>query len=99
MRDQTATETIALLLKQFSRWRLPDEIVTDCGKNFDSKEFSLFSQRKQIKHTKSLPHHHQSNGKAESAVKIAKSTLSRNTENSAVSLYEALLDQHIHTYS
>ena len=33
MRDQTATETIALLLKQFSRWELPDEIVTDCGKN------------------------------------------------------------------
>ena len=36
MRDQTATETIVLLLKQFSRWGLPDEIVTDCGKNFDS---------------------------------------------------------------
>ena len=46
MRDQTATETIALLLKQFSRWGLPDEIVTDCGKNFDSKEFSQFCQRK-----------------------------------------------------
>ena len=50
MRDQTATETIALLLKQFSRWGLPDEIVTDCGKNFDSKEFSQFCQRKQIRH-------------------------------------------------
>ena len=39
MRDQTATETIALILKQFSQWGLPNEIVTDCGKNFDSKEF------------------------------------------------------------
>ena len=93
MRDQTATETIALLLKQFSRWGLPDEIVTDCGKNFDSKEFSQFCQRKQIKHTKSSPHHHQSNGKAESAVKIIKSIL-RKTENSALNPYEALLNQH-----
>ena len=93
MRDQTATETIALLLKQLSRWGLPDEIVTDCGKNFDSKEFSRFWQRKQIKHTKSSPHHHQSNGGAESAVKIAKSIL-RKTENSALNPYEALLDQH-----
>ena len=93
MRDQTATETIALLLKKFSRWGLPDEIVTDCGKNFDSKEFSQFCQRKQIKHTKSSPHHHQSNGKAESAVKIIKSIL-RKTENSALNPYEALLDQH-----
>ena len=93
MRDQTATETIALLLKQFSQWGLPDEIVTDCGKNFDSKEFSQFCQRKQITHMKSSPHHHQSNGKAESAVKIAKSIL-RKTENSALNPYEALLDQH-----
>ena len=93
MRDQNATETIALLLKQFSRWGLPDEIVTDCGKNFDSKEISQFCQRKQITHTKSSPHHHQSNGKAESAVKIAKSIL-RKTENSALNPYEALLDQH-----
>ena len=93
MRDQTATETIALLLKQFSRWGLPDEIVTDCGKNFDSKEFSQFCRRKQIKHTKSSPHHHQSNGKVESAVKIIKSIL-RKTENSALNPYKALLDQH-----
>ena len=93
MRDQTAIETIALLLKQFSRWGLPDEIVTDCGKNFDSKEFSQFCQRKQIKHTKSSPHHYQSNGKAESVVKIIKSIL-RKTENSALNPYEALLDQY-----
>jgi len=93
MRDQTATETIALLLKQFSRWGLPDEIVTSCGKNFDSKDFSQFCQSKQIKHMKSSPHHHQGNGKAESAVKIAKSIL-RKTENSALNRYEALLDQH-----
>ncbi|XP_068756228.1 uncharacterized protein [Montipora capricornis] len=94
MRDQTATETIALLLKQFPRRGLPDEIVTDCGKNFYSKEFSQFCQRKQIKHTKSSPHHHQSNGKAESAVKIAKAIL-RKTENSdTFNPYEALLDQH-----
>ena len=88
VRDQTATETIALLLKQLSQWGLPDEIVTDCGKNFDSKEFSQFCQRKQIKHTKSSPHHHQSNGKVESVVKIIKSIL-RKTENSALNPYEA----------
>ena len=40
-----------------------------------------------------LPHHHQSNDKVESAMKIAKSIL-RKTENSALNPYEALLDQH-----
>ena len=94
VRDQTATETIAtLLLRQFSRWGLPHEIVTFCGKNFDSKDFSQFCLRKQIKRTKCSPYHHQRNGKVESAVKIAKSIL-RKTENSALNPYEALLDQH-----
>lgn len=45
MRDQTGTETIALLLKQLSRWGLPNEILTVWGRNFDSKEFSQFCQK------------------------------------------------------
>ena len=93
MKTQTACETINLMQKQFARWGIPDEIVTDCGKNYDSVEFSQFCQRKKIKHTKSSPYHHQSNGKAESAVKIVK-TLLRKAEKTKLSPYEALLDQH-----
>ena len=87
MRNQTAAETIDLMHKQFARWGLPEEIVTDCGKNYDSAEFSHFCQRKKIKHTKSSPHHHQSNGKVESAVKIVK-TLLRKSAKSALNPYE-----------
>ena len=93
MKNQTACETINLMQKQFARWGIPDEIVTDCGKNYDSVEFSQFCQRKKIKHTKSSPYHDQSNGKAESAVKIVK-TLLRKAEKTKLSPYEALLDQH-----
>ena len=92
MKNQTAAEIIDLMQKQFARWGIPDEIVTDSGTNYDSAEFSQFCQRKKIKHTKSSPHHHQSNGKAESAVKIAKSLL-RKSQASALNPYEALLDQ------
>ena len=93
MKNQTAFETIDLMQKQFARWGIPDEIVTDCGKNYDSAEFSQFCQRREIKHTKSLPYQHQSNGKAESAVKTVK-TLLRKAEKTKLSPYEALLDQH-----
>ena len=92
MRNQTASETIDLMQRKFARWGIPDEIVTDCGKNFDSAEFSQFCQRKKIKHTKSSPHHHQSNGKSESAMKIAK-TLLRKSAKTTLNPYEALLDQ------
>ena len=96
MKNQTACETINLMQKRFVRWGIPDEIVTDCDKNCkncDSAEFSQFCQRKKIKHTKSSPYHHQSNGKAESAVKIVKTLLSK-AEKTKLSPYEALLDQH-----
>ena len=69
MKHQTACETINLMQKQFARWGIPDEIVTNCGKKYDSVELSQFCQRKKIKHTKSSPYHHQNNGKAESAMK------------------------------
>ena len=36
IKSQTATEIIALMQKQFARWGIPDEIVTDSGKNYDS---------------------------------------------------------------
>jgi len=49
MRNQTAAETIDLMQRQFARWGIPDEIVTDCGKNFHSAEFSQFCQRKKNK--------------------------------------------------
>ena len=92
MKNQTAAEIIDLMQKQFARWGIPDEIVTNSGTNYDSAEFSQFCQRKKIKHIKSSPHHHESNGKAESAVKIAKSLL-RKSKASALNPYEVLLDQ------
>jgi hypothetical protein len=92
MKNQTTAEIIDLMQKQFARWGIPDEIVTDCGKNYDSTEFSHFCDRKKIKHTNSSPHYHQSNGKAESAVKIVE-TLIKKTDKTGLNPYEALLDQ------
>ena len=93
MRNQTAAAIINLKQKQFARWGIPEEIVTDSGTNYDSAEFSQFCKRKNIKHTKSPPHHHHSNGKWESALKIVKTLLSW-TEKTALNPYKALLDRH-----
>jgi len=92
MEYQTAAEIIALMQKQFARWGIPDEMVTDSGKNYDSALFSQFCQRKKIKYIKSSPRHHKSNGKGESAVNIAKSML-RKSHKTALNPYEALLYQ------
>ena len=93
MRNQTAAEIINLMQKHFARRGIPEDIVTDKGTNYDSVEVSQFCKRNNIKHTKSSPHHRQSNGNSESGVKIVK-TLLRKTEKTALNPYEALLGRH-----
>ena len=93
MRNQTAAEIITLMQKQFARWRIPEDNVTDSGTNYDSVEFSQLCKQNNIEQTKYSPHHHQSNGKSESAVKIIKTSLKK-TEKTALNPYEALLGRH-----
>ena len=93
MRNQTAAEIINLIQKQFARWGIPEDNVTDSGTNYDSVEFSQLCKQNNIEQTKYSPHHQQSNEKSESAVKIIKTSLKK-TEKTALNPYEALLDRH-----
>ena len=64
--------------------------MSDNGPQFISKEFQEFSEKFQLHHVTTSPYHHQSNGKAESAVKQAKRIL-RTCEASGDDAYLALL--------
>jgi len=54
---------------------IPDILITDNGPQFTAEDFVMFSKKWQFDHDTSSPHFPQSNGKAENAVKIAKSLL------------------------
>ena len=56
----------------FARYGIPDIAVGDCGSQFLEKEFQQLAKHWCFKHVKSSTYHHQSNGKAENAVKIMK---------------------------
>ena len=88
----TTSETVIKKLKgHFARYGIPDEIISDNGSQFTAEEFRVFAQAYGFKHTRTSPHHHQSNGKAESAVKQAKKTL-RMARVSGNDFYLALLN-------
>ena len=77
--------------KHFARFGITEEIITDNGPNFVSQEFATFTNRWDIRHSMSSPYHSQGNGKAESAVKIAKQ-LMRKAKETKSDVYVALLD-------
>ena len=76
------SHTVIQILKgHFGRYGIPEVVVSDRGPQFTSGEFQDFSKMWSFQHVKSSPYHHQSNGKAENAVKIIKNILIKAKED------------------
>ncbi|KAK3092083.1 hypothetical protein FSP39_025049 [Pinctada imbricata] len=88
----TSSQVIQILKKQFAHFGIPSIIKSDNGTQFTSSEFRKFTESWGIKHKTSSPNHQRANGKAESAVKIAKHLMIKcNREGSDP--YLALMEQ------
>ena len=68
---------ISKLKSQFARYGIPNQLVSDNGPPYNSKEFAELSKEYEFEHKTSSPRYPLSNGKAENAVKIAKSILQK----------------------
>lgn len=71
----SATSSAAVIGKLcdfFSRFGIPNTIVSDNGTSFCSREFEMFCSTNGISHVTSPVYHPPSNGQAESVVKIVK---------------------------
>ena len=68
----TTRQVITKLKGHFARYGIPMQIVADSGSQCLSREFKDFARNWEIDHATSSPEHHESNGKAEAAVKTAK---------------------------
>ena len=75
--DTTSTAVVKCTTNHLSKYGTVDKIITDNGPQFISRDYKDFTNTWQIQHITSSPHHSQANGKAESAVKIAKKLLKK----------------------
>lgn len=73
----TTSKIISVCKRLFSCFGQPKQMRTDSDPRYLSHEFKTFCSEWDIQHDVSEPHHHQANGKAESAVKIAKRLLKK----------------------
>lgn len=71
----TASAVIGILKKQFARFGIPCQLISDGGCQFSAQEFAQFAEKWKIDHKIVAPMHQQSNGKAEAAVKIVKNVI------------------------
>lgn len=81
LKDMTPNSVIDVCKRHFSRHGTPQLLVTDNGSNFVNEQMKCFAKSWGFKHSTSAPHHQQANGKAESAVKIAKQLLKKSEES------------------
>ena len=72
MTSATALTTVQHLRQLFSRFGIPDSIVSDNGSQFVAKEFQEFCKANGIQHIRVAPYHPSSNGLAERAVQVFK---------------------------
>lgn len=81
--DTTSNTIITCTKAHYARYGISDTMVTDNGPQFRSHEYEKFAQQWEFVHTTSSPYHtdSQSNGKAESAVKIAKKLMSKSVKD------------------
>ena len=93
--DLKVSNVIRKLKTHISRYGIPDEVMTDSGSQYTSREFKNLAKEYRFNHVTTSPYHHQSNGRAESAVKEAKKILKK-TAASKSNPYLALL-AHLNT--
>ena len=89
MTTTTSRSIIKALKELFARYGVPDFMVSDNGPQFSSAEFTAFANTWNFDH-KTSPHYHQSNGKAENAVRTVKRLL-RKCKDSGQSEFLSLM--------
>ena len=96
MSSATSQLTIDVLRSLFSRYGLPEQIVSDNGSQFTSEEFAHFMKMNGIKHVLCAPYHPSSNGLAERFVQTFKRSM-KASENASGSLNQRL-NQFLFSY-
>jgi len=85
-RNTSAAAVIPAMKRNFVCHCIPDECMTDNGPQFVSHAYARFAHEYGFTSIKSPPYHSRGNGKAESAVKIAKNILKSRFEDPYLAL-------------
>ena len=89
--DLNSNALIKAIKPVFATHGAPATLITDNGTNFISSEFRRFLKSWDVNHITSNPHHHQSNERAEAAVKLMKGIIKKTTKE-GTDMWKAILE-------
>ena len=92
MKETNAKAIIQACKANFARHGIPEMVMSDKGPQFANAEFRQFTREWEFVHKTSSPYYSRSNGKAESAVKIAKKLVKKAVQDGR-DPWMALLEQ------
>ena len=72
LNSATSANIFRICKRHFARYGIPNELISDNAAVFTGSKFATFARTRDFCHTSSSPYYSRSNGKAKSAVKIAK---------------------------
>ena len=90
--SETSNALVKFMKRTFAIHGIPSRLISDNGPCYKSEEFRKFAESYDFKHDTSSPHYPQSNGRAEAAVKVAKTMLIKATADKR-DIYLMLLEQ------
>ena len=91
LKNISSVHVIRMIKSHFARHGIPEQVITDNGPQFLSRNFQIFAKEWDFEHVTSSPYYNQGNGKAESAVKEAKKIL-RKSKKANLDAFLAVLD-------
>ena len=91
LKNISSVHVIRKIKSHFARHGIPEQVITDNGPQFLSRDFQMFAKEWDFEHVTSSPYYNQANGKAESAVKEAKKIL-RKSKKANSDAFLAVLD-------
>ena len=89
--DLSSSSLIKVIKPIFATHGAPAVLITDNATNYTGIDFRKFMESWEIQHHTSSPHHHQSNGRAEAAVKLMKGIIKK-TAKEGKDMWKAILE-------
>lgn len=79
--NTSSNAVVNVMRENFSRYGIPDTVISDNGPQFSCRNFKLFSIEWGFNHITSSPYYAQSNGKSERAVQTVKKILKKSIDS------------------